>query len=393
MSEKMLGDIRDSVKSIGERVDDRLKGLDDRLTVIETDTNARSVSLPGVTADTNEKDHFSFCRYIWAKRTGDWSFAGYEKEVLDETRKKALAAGSGAGSDLVPTEVMSEIIPLLRSKMILEDMGVRRMSGLTGSPVQIPRQTAAATGYWVGENSAITASDSNDDLLSLTPKKAAAMSQLSNTMLRTGIASGTIEQYVRDDLANVLARTIQTAFFNGSGSSNQPTGVLNVSGINTVDWSSVTTKALVADALMDMIKELDVDNVDVGSGSVAWCMHPRVFHALAKYLRDADTEIPVLTGNQSTMSAQGSYLTPNILGFPFFTTTDMPTELSPTDSDILLAKWDEVIFADWASMELAVSTEADTAFANDQTWVRVIQEVDVLATHEVAICAGRDFVY
>jgi len=387
-AEEMLGDVRAAVDGIGETVNARLDQFGNRLGNLEQAQRAGGVSVPGTGVDDPGK--FSFARAIWAMRTGDWDdVAPYEKEVFAAARKKALAAGTGAGSDLVPTEVVGEIVELLRSRMIVDQLGVRRMSGLTGSPVQIPRQTAASTGYWVGENSTITASDSDDDLISLTPRKAAGLSPFSNTLLRAGIASGTIEQYVRQDLAEVLARTIQVGLLNGAGTL-QPLGVLQTSGINTVDMSGVTDRAGLITALQAMINALEVDEVDIGN--LKWVMHPLAFHKMSTLLISTDTGLPTLTAAPAG-DARSSRDPGMLLGYPYLKTTDMPLETTPSDTDIILANWDDVILADWGSIELAISQEAGTSFADDQTWVRIIQEVDVDVRHPVSVCAGRDFVY
>ena len=58
---------------------------------------------------------------------------------------------------------------------------------------------------------------------------------------RWGYSHPDIEQLIRNDFVALLADAIDTAAINGSGSSNQPTGILQTSGIGSVAASRGTT--------------------------------------------------------------------------------------------------------------------------------------------------------
>jgi len=42
-------------------------------------------------------------------------------------------------------------------------------------------------------------------------------------------------------------------------------------------------------------------------------------------------------------------------------------------------------------MEILASQEAGTAFATDQTWVRIISEIDIAVRHPESFCLCSDF--
>ena len=69
---------------------------------------------------------------------------------------------------------------------------------------------------------------------------------------------------IRADFVALLADAIDTAAINGSGSSNQPTGILNTSGIGSVAGGT-NGLAPTHDHLLDLKKEVAVDNADVAS--------------------------------------------------------------------------------------------------------------------------------
>ena len=77
--------------------------------------------------------------------------------VLKQIRS---AMGTNVPSDggvLVPEDLASEIIPLLREKSSIRSLGARVVPMPNGS-LKIPRQTGAANFQWVGENKPISAS-------------------------------------------------------------------------------------------------------------------------------------------------------------------------------------------------------------------------------------------
>ena len=69
---------------------------------------------------------------------------------------------------------------------------------------------------------------------------------------------------IRNDFVALLADAIDTAAINGSGSSNQPTGILNTSGIGSVAGGTNGASPTL-DHLLDLKKEIAVDNADVAT--------------------------------------------------------------------------------------------------------------------------------
>jgi predicted phage gp36 major capsid-like protein len=89
-----------------------------------------------------------------------------------------------AGGNLVATELLAgSFIELLRNAMVLDRLGVTMLRDLNGN-IAIPAQTGGATGYWVGENTAIT-SESQQTIgqVTLTPKTVGAYTDFSRRLL------------------------------------------------------------------------------------------------------------------------------------------------------------------------------------------------------------------
>ena len=93
------------------------------------------------------------------------------------------------------------------------------------SNIDLPRLSGATTYGWFAENSAIPTSDETFDRISLRPRHAGAILEVSRNMLQQSTPD--IEAIIRDDLAQVLARAVDSAAIVGpTGSAIQPQGVI-----------------------------------------------------------------------------------------------------------------------------------------------------------------------
>ena len=265
-------------------------------------------------------------------------------------------------------------------------MGATVMSGLQGSPIYIPSQTGGATAYWVGENSAITASDLTLGQISMTPKKVGALVKLSNTLLK--LSNPSAEAVVRNDIARVLALSIDLKALRGTGSSNQPKGIVYQDNINTVAIGA-NGGSLTWDHLLDMEYSLAEDNALFGK--LGFVFHPCIRRNLlkkkvAQYSGQTDGAYIAAPTSESNFQAW--------LGYPYKMTTQIPINLTKsggTDlTEVYFGNWQELIIGEWGGMEIAVSQETSDAFEKDQTWVRILQEVDITVRHAASFCLISD---
>ena len=132
------------------------------------------------------------------------------------------------------------------------------LSGINGN-ISIPKQGSSATAYWVGEGSSPTESQQTIEQINLSPKTCGAFVDYSRKLLLQ--SSIDVEQMVRDDLARVLALELDRVGLNGSGSSNQPLGIINTTGIGT---QTITTFGTFAEYI-GMETDVAVANADAGA--------------------------------------------------------------------------------------------------------------------------------
>ena len=340
--------------------------------------------MPGV----NEgKQQFSFLKAIRAIKWGDWTDAGLEKEVFEQTRKRAMSQGTDtAGGYLVPTQHIAELIEQLYDRAVCIALGATVLDGLTGSPVEIPKQTAGATAYWPGENAAITASDLTLDQLSLTPKVVGCLVKLSNRLIQ--LSNPSAEAMVRRDIATALALAIDLKALRGDGTSNTPTGIANTSGINTV---AIGTSGGVFDfdIASQMIDELDMDNAL--KGKLGFAFHSKV---KGKMKRE---RIPQFSGDGKggyVMLPMTDPVLKERLGYSFETSNQIPTNLTKGSgtslSEVYFGNWEELLIGQWGAMQIMASQETSDAFEKNQTWVRILQDVDIGVRHAQSFCLVSD---
>jgi HK97 family phage major capsid protein len=225
--DKILDALKDAKASIEsnvnqrfDAVDQRMDDVDTRLKEVERISAPGGVSLPGV---TDEKEEFSFLKAINGIRTGDWSNAGFEKEIFDNTKTVMTVGTDSQGGYIVPNEYIAQLIELLRAESVVMRAGATVLGNLTGSPVEFPRQEGGATAYWVGENEDITESNQTLGQIALTPKACSALVKLSNRLL--SMSNPDAEAMVRRDIAQVIALKIDLAALAGVGTATEPRGI------------------------------------------------------------------------------------------------------------------------------------------------------------------------
>ena len=157
--------------------------------------------------------------------------------VLKEARS---AMGTNVPSDggvLVPEDLSGEIIPLLREKSSIRSLGARVVPMPSGN-LKLPRQTGAANFQWVGENKPISASKVSLGMLNLSAKKLAGLIPASNELIAS--PSVAADQFIRDELVNGIVEAEDITALYGSGTANEPIGILKAAG-STEDLSALPT--------------------------------------------------------------------------------------------------------------------------------------------------------
>jgi HK97 family phage major capsid protein len=107
--------------------------------------------------------------------------------------------------------------------------------------VTIPRVTTVATGVWLpADGTTISSADPAFGQLGLAPKFVAAHVRVSRQLLLQSAA----DRVAGAQVAEAIARAIDTAVIAGTGTLGQPAGIINTTGIGTQSGASLAASGL-----------------------------------------------------------------------------------------------------------------------------------------------------
>jgi HK97 family phage major capsid protein/HK97 family phage prohead protease len=156
-------------------------------------------------------------------------------DVLGRWGKRDL--NTGDDSTLVAENYLGgSFIDVLRNSSSVLAAGATTLNNLVGNVV-IPKKTAAASAGWIAtEGNAASESEFTSGSVTMTPRVVGATTDATRLLLSQ--SSLDIENLIRDDLTKSIATAIDLGALAGSGSSGQPTGIKNTSGINTTTFAA-----------------------------------------------------------------------------------------------------------------------------------------------------------
>lgn len=305
-------------------------------------------------------------------------------DALADTRTKALAAGDAtAGGFLVPTQFSNEVIELLRAQSVVRRLGARTVQMPTGT-LKYPKIATGASAAYIGENVNIGKSEETFGQLTLTFKKLAVLTPISNDLLR--YSSPSADAIVRDDLVSSMATKEDSTFIRGAGTDATPKGLLNWCVADQKIAASAASLANITDNLGQLVVKLK--NADIPMITPGWIMAPRTEQSLA-----------TIQNANGVFAFRDEVVAGTLWGWPIGTTTNVPITLDTTgagnddESEIYLVDFSQVLIGESQGLLVDSSQEAayhdgsnvQAAFSLDQTVVRAIAEHDLGMRHDKAV--------
>jgi HK97 family phage major capsid protein len=358
-------------------------------------------SLASLGASAEEVKGYSYARAIMGlvDLAEGRQFSGFEADVHKELLKKVPKERALKGGVLVPTrlappstrtlatttggkgaellfEQPGELIEILRTRMAVILRGARLLTGLT-APIGFPKQTGAATAYWVGENppADIPDSDLAFGLAQLAQKTLQASTSYTRQMLVQ--VSIDTEGLVRDDLAAVHARAGDKAAIHGLGANGEPTGIYKAAGVSAVAVGGAMSYA----KLLAMKGAVAAQNADMGS--LGWIMHSTMATNLEGIL-----DFPASAAGRPIWT--GTYLDGKVAGYPATASNQVSTTM--TGSEVTGGAELGATFGNWADLIMGMFGAFELIIDPYRLKKRGIVEVtsfqmlDILARH------GQSFV-
>jgi len=326
-----------------------------------------------------EKQSYSLLRAISASASGDWSKAGLEKEISDTIAQRSGQSNGGfympsdmawgrrdltvgtnnAGGFLVGTDHDgANFIDALRAAMVTTRLGARIMSNLQGN-VAIPKLATGTSTYWVAEDGAPTEGQPVFASVSLVGKSLASYVQISRNLLIQSDPS--VETVIQDDITQAIAVAIDAAALAGTGSSNQPTGILSTTGIGSVSFASAGAPTFAE--IVAIESAISADNA-MGA-NMAFVTTPALAGTLKTTTKDS--------GSGRFVSEDNS-----IMGYSVNPTSSM------TANTILLGDFSQLMIAQFGAVEVITDRNAQTG----QLTLGLHALVDVGVRHAESFAKG-----
>jgi HK97 family phage major capsid protein/HK97 family phage prohead protease len=347
--------------------------------------------------EPKEKREYSLFRAINASASGNWANAGLERDASNEIAKRLgkeprgfytpndidwgqrdLTVGTNtAGGFMKGTDHMAaDFVDALRPMLVLTDLGAKMMTGLQGD-VAIPALNAKTTTYWVAESGTPTEGAPTVRQITMSPKTVGAYVDISRKLSKQ--SSPDAESIFRNDMVSQVASAIDTVGINGGGS-NEPTGILQTSGIGSVNMGD-NGLAPTWVSVVNNVREVSIDNA-LG-GNLAFLTNPKVVGKMRQVVRVASTDSRFIMDENNTL-----------MGYRVVQTNNVPSGLTKGTSSgvcsaIIFGNFNDIIIGQWGGTDVLV--DPYTGSGSGTIRVVVFADVDVAVRHAESFSATQDY--
>jgi HK97 family phage major capsid protein len=292
---------------------------------------------------------------------------------------------TGEGGALIPQDFMADLIELLRATTAVRGANPMEV-GMPMGNLTIPRLAGGATAAYQNELDDIGISQERFDDVNFIAKKLTAMVPVSNDLIRRAPIG--VEEIVRDDLVQTIARREDLAFLRGDGTDKGPVGMRNLClAANRITVTAMPASPAPCDALTAILAGASAAILALQNGMSrmirpTWFMAPTV----ARFIALARDQVGGFYWKDEVERGMWE-------GYPIRLSQQIPTNLTIST----YTKGSEIYFCDMADFIIAdtynaVVDASDVAayndgtgmvssFQRDQSLFRVIAEHDCNMRH------------
>jgi HK97 family phage major capsid protein len=186
-----------------------------------------------------------------------------------------------------------------------------------------------------------------------------------------------------------LQLALDSAILSGSGSSGEPTGILETSGVNSI---AVGTNggAVTADMLINLEGNVVIDNGVVNPSATKYITNGKVVNDLKK-LKDSNNQY--LYNLNYAVGGRGP--TPaNFNGYPILDSMQVPSTLTKGSSSnncsaVIFGDFSQCLLCLWGGLEIQVGEDSDD-FSKLLSSVRGVLSMDVVVRNPVSFGVIKD---
>ena len=256
-----------------------------------------------------------------------------------------------------------DFIDALRNASSVMQAGATMLTGLSGD-VKVPKKTGVSSTGWVDtEGGAVSESEFTVGTVSMVPRQLGAYTDVTRQLRQQSSLS--VEALIRDDLAQALALAIDLGALAGSGTSGQPTGIKNTSGINTTTFAAANPTFAEIVAMETAVAE---DNAL--TGNLGYIMAAGMYGALKTTAKDSGS-------GQFVVEPGGT-----VNGYRGIVSNQV------TAGDAYFGNFSDLLIGMWSGVDITV----DPYSLSTTGTVRVVafQTVDTAVRHAVSFCVSND---
>lgn len=245
---------------------------------------------------------------------------GIDMKKATEDLVKALNENTDTqGGFMVPEVWGTKLYELITAKSTA--IQLCEQVTMTSDTLYFPKVSAATTAYFVAEAATITGAQPTFAQITLTPRKVAALTQLSSEVLEDSNPS--IMEVVMQRLAEDIALKIDSEIYNGTTTTG---GYLGFRSSTTVSLSGDIDDEISTDIISDAIEALQSENIE----PTDLIIHPKLLNKLRKLKVSTTSNEPLLNMTTFGSAPLGNGSVGKIWGVNVILTTQLPVNLTGT---------------------------------------------------------------
>ena len=258
-------------------------------------------------------------------------------------------ATTNADGGYAKSEMQPRYIDGLKDRLVVAQLGATVLGDLVGS---LPLVGAGSiTAAWAAEGTKGTVSKATFTRKTMTPHRNYCIGAFSKDLLRQ--TSLDVDQIVWGKILDAHAALLESACIAGTGSNNQPTGILNTTGIGSVamgaNGGAINWAAVVA-------LETEVRKNNAHRGKLAYLTNAKVIGAMKTIEKASNTARFLLddNGRLNGYMCEESNLVPDTL---------TKGSSGAVCSAAIFGNWEDLYIGHWGGVDIVVDelTLADTA--------------------------------
>jgi HK97 family phage major capsid protein/HK97 family phage prohead protease len=288
------------------------------------------------------------------------------------------------GGNLVQTELSTNMVEFLVNATLTGQMGMQMFTGLVGN-FDLPSETNQLGYNFLGENGEADEQTATTELISFRNKTISSYSTITrNALLQQSID---VENWARRKLLLGVAEGVDYSVIAGTGTANQPRGILNTSGIQSVAIGA-NGGAITFDLTIDMRTKVAGKNALINR--IGYMTNSKVVGDLMK--------LKETTGGylwKGTDTDMGIAVPGRINNIPVGETQQIPSNLTKGSgtnlSAMILADWSYGALAMWGVLDIEANRNGRT-FRSGGVEIVAFQTFDFQILKKDSFCVITDIV-